>query len=56
MTTDDVEVLVLTQDYLKRAMEALPAIAAKVLFNLSLMPCRRLKDTTRNWLAAKTAA
>jgi len=56
VATDDVEVLVLTQEYLKRAMEALPAIAAKVLFNLSLMLCQRLKDTTRNWLAARTAA
>ena len=56
VATDDVEVLVLTQDYLKRAMAAVPEIAAKVLFNMSLILCRRLKESTRSWLAAKAAA
>jgi hypothetical protein len=55
VATDDAEVLVLTQDYLQRAMEALPDVAAKVLFNLSLILCRRLKDATKSWLAARAA-
>jgi hypothetical protein len=52
VATDPVEVLVLTQDYLKRAMAAMPEIAAQVLFNLSLILTRRLKDATRSWIAA----
>ena len=56
VATDDVEVLVLTQDYLKRAMAAMPEVAAQVLFNLSLILCRRLKDATRSWIAAKVEA
>jgi hypothetical protein len=55
IATDDTELLVLTQDYLKRAMGALPEIAAKVLFNLSLVLCQRLRDATRSWLAARAA-
>lgn len=38
----DVEVLVLTQDYLKRVMSTAPEIACRVLFNLSLVLCDRL--------------
>jgi hypothetical protein len=56
IATDDAEVLVLTQDYLQRAMAAIPEVAAKVLFNLSLILCRRLKDSTQSWLAARAAA
>jgi hypothetical protein len=38
----DVEVLLLTQSYLQRVMAEAPAVAARVLFNLSLILCRRL--------------
>jgi hypothetical protein len=30
-------------------------VAAKVLFNLSLILCCRLKDSTKSWLAARAA-
>lgn len=55
VATDDAEVLVLTQDYLKRAMAAFPEVAATVLFNLSLVLCQRLRDATQGWLAARAA-
>jgi hypothetical protein len=48
-------VLVLTQDYLQRAIAVLRGVAAKVLFNLSLILRRRLKDSTKSWLAARAA-
>jgi hypothetical protein len=43
----DVEALVLTQDYLKRIIASAPEIAAKVLFNLSLILCNRLPGAGR---------
>ena len=45
----------LTQEYLKRAMAQVPDTAAKVLFNLSLVLCQRLKGATKSWLAATAA-
>jgi hypothetical protein len=48
VATDDAEVLVLTQDVLHRVMKAQPALAARVLFNLSLILCQRLRDSTRS--------
>ena len=42
----------LTQDVLHRVMRAQPALAARVLFNLSLILCQRLRDSTRSLAAA----
>lgn len=44
---DDCEVLVLTQTTLKRFLSNDSAIAAKVLFNLSLILCERLRTTNQ---------
>ncbi len=40
----DVEVLMLSQDYFRRMMVAEPELAAKVLYNLSLLLCGRLAE------------
>lgn len=48
---DDAEVLVLTQDVMHRVMKAQPSLAARVLFNLSLILCQRLRDSTRSLAA-----
>lgn len=42
----DVEVLVITQKYLRDIMESMPEIASRVLFNLSLVLCERLASST----------
>lgn len=52
VATEDAEVLVLTQDVLGQVMRAQPALAARVLFNLSLILCQRLRDSTRTLAAA----
>lgn len=52
VATEDSEVLVLTQDVLQRIMQAQPALAARLLFNLSLILCQRLRDSTRSLAAA----
>ena len=44
--TQDAEVLVLTQETLKKFMSKDPVIANKVLFNLTLILAERLKTTT----------
>ncbi len=46
MVTQDAEVLVLTQETLKKNMQTEPAIANKVLFNLTLILAERLKATS----------
>jgi predicted GNAT family N-acyltransferase len=43
---DEAEVLVLSQDVFRQVVERIPQIAAKVLFNLSLILCERLKSTS----------
>ncbi|PJK31164.1 hypothetical protein CVT23_02710 [Minwuia thermotolerans] len=51
------EILVLTQDTMTRAMTKMPDIAARILFNLSLILVERLKDTTGKYVkASETAA
>ena len=52
VATMDSEVLVLTQDVLQRIMQAQPSLAARLLFNLSLILCQRLRDSTRSLAAA----
>jgi CRP-like cAMP-binding protein len=52
----DVEVLVITQKYLRDIMESMPEIACRVLFNLSLVLCERLANSTANLSAGAKAA
>ncbi|MSP43214.1 MAG: hypothetical protein EXR08_07605 [Alphaproteobacteria bacterium] len=52
MTTEDAEILVLSQDIVPRIMDKMPAIAARVLFNLSLILCARVGQLTRNLVTA----
>jgi CRP-like cAMP-binding protein/GNAT superfamily N-acetyltransferase len=52
----DIEVLVLNQETMRKAMRQMPEIAAKVLFNLSLILCGRLRQSTQAWMAHQTAA
>ncbi len=46
----DGEVLVLTQQVMTRAIAEMPAVAAQVLLNLSLILCERLRATTARLL------
>ena len=43
------EMLVLTPDYFQGLMRRLPDISAKMLLNLSMVLCERLRLTTRQW-------
>ncbi len=52
VTTDATELLVLSQDIVQRIMDKMPAIAARVLFNLSLILCARLGQSTRDLVNA----
>lgn len=52
VTTDETELLVLNQEIVRRIMEKMPAIAAKVLFNLSLILCERVGRSTRDLVSA----
>lgn len=47
---DDCEVLVLTQSFLKKAMKMMPETASKILFNLSIILCERLRSKNENFL------
>lgn len=44
------EVLILNQQAVRRAIAEIPAVAARVLFNLSLILCGRLGETTKRLL------
>ncbi|MCB1734537.1 MAG: GNAT family N-acetyltransferase [Gammaproteobacteria bacterium] len=46
----DMELLILTQSFIKRALKKMPEIVAPVLLNLSVILCERLRGTTQNWL------
>ena len=48
----DCEVLVLTQQFFEKVMKSMPAITAKVLFNMALILCDRLKTSNESWMAA----
>ena len=50
VAVEDVEVLVLNQAFLKKAMKGYPDITARVLLNLSLVLCDRLRISTINWV------
>jgi len=44
------ELLVLTQDTMQKAMEKMPAVAARILHNLSLILVERLRETTSQYV------
>lgn len=48
---EDCEVLVITQTFLKKAMKAMPETASKILFNLSLILCERLRTNNESFMA-----
>ncbi len=48
----DVKLLILTQSFFRKAMIKMPAIVSKVLLNLAVVLCDRLKGSTLNWVAA----
>ncbi len=52
VTTDETELLVLSQEIVRSIMDRMPAIAARVLFNLSLILCARLGQSTRDLVTA----
>jgi hypothetical protein len=48
VVTNDAEVLVLTQEMFRKVIASEPAIASKILFNLTLILAERLRATTQN--------
>lgn len=46
----DGEFLILTQDMFQKAMRTMPETSARALFNLSLILCERLKNSTQSWV------
>ena len=53
MANEPVELLVLSQAIIQKIMQKMPAIAARVLFNLSLILCARLEHSTRDLVSAR---
>jgi hypothetical protein len=53
---ENTEILVVTQDTIKASMEKMPEVAARVLFNMSLILTERLKDTSAKFVKAKDIA
>ena len=52
VATEDVEALILTREIVQRAMEGMPNIMVKVLFNLSMILAERLRDSVAPAAAA----
>ncbi len=52
VAASDLEVLVLTQGFCRKAMYTMPEVTVKVLLNLSLILCERLRTSTENLLGA----
>ncbi len=50
---EDVRVLDISRPFLERLQHEMPGIAARLLFNLSLVLSERLKSTTRAWLSSE---
>ena len=46
----DGEFLILTQEMFHKAMRSMPETSARALFNLSLILCERLKNSTQSWV------
>lgn len=55
VAAENVELLVLTQKMMEKALADMPAIAARILFNLSLILCGRLKHSTDELVSAARA-
>ncbi len=55
MAMTDLEVMVITQKLLQKITKTAPATATRVLFNLTLVLCERLRMTTSRWAAALAA-
>lgn len=53
---ENTEILVITQDTMKASMEKMPEVAARILFNMSLILTERLKDTSAKFVKAKAVA
>ncbi len=51
----DMEILVLTQSFLRKSMRMIPDTAAKILFNLSVILCERLRTNTVNLIESLAA-
>lgn len=51
----DMKLLLLTQTFFNKAMKNMPSIVAKVLLNLSVVLCERLKGRTDSWVEAVMA-
>jgi predicted GNAT family N-acyltransferase len=51
----DLEVMVITQQLLRKLTKTAPTTANQVLFNLTLVLCERLRMTTSRWAAALSA-
>ncbi len=48
----DMQVLVISQDFLHRAMKSLPEVAMRLLYNLNGVLCDKLLNTTHQWQEA----
>lgn len=51
----DMQLLILTQGFFKRATKKMPDIVAQVLLNLSVVLVERLRSSTEQWVAKATA-
>jgi hypothetical protein len=49
------EILVLTQSFLRKSMRMIPDTAAKILFNLSVILCERLRTNTTHLIESLAA-
>ncbi len=50
----DGEFFVLTQEMFQKIMKSMPELAARALFNLSMILCERLQNSTRSWVDGVT--
>ena len=52
----DLQVLVISQEFLQRAMRALPDVAIRLLYNLSAVLCDKLRTVTNDWMGERQKA
>ena len=48
----EMQVLVISQEFLQQAMKALPEVAMRLLYNLNGVLCEKLQKTTKDWVGA----
>lgn len=53
VATEPSELLILTQDTMQKAMDSMPAVAARILHNLSLILVERLQETTTRYVKSR---